>query len=994
MPKTAGKSRESSRSFLQSSLNAWLVAGRTGVIVHFLDYSLDAANADFRRGKQALALRPKTLAVLEHLVRRAGRLVTKAELLDAVWPETAVGEWVLTGCVQELRRILADDARQPRIIQTVHGHGYRFIAPVRPAGVDERQAGMPPSAAAEPGARLVGRARELDRLDAWLQSAAGGERQIGFIAGEAGIGKTALVDEFLRRLGHGGAGACIARGQCVEQHGAGEPYLPVLEALGRLLADRGEPLVALLRRHAPAWLVQLPGLLEAAELETLERRLGATTRERMLGEMAAFVEALPAPLVLVVEDLHWSDDATLDLITTLARRRAAARLLVLGTYRPVDVVVRELRLKAIHQELRAHRLCGDLWLEPLDQAGVETYLQSRWPGLEPLVPLARLVHEHTDGNPLFLVNVADYLSASGAVVGTGGTWRLETDIDAISVGVPHGLRQMIVLQVDRLGESERAALEAGSLAGRTFSAALVASALDADLVGTEERLARLAENRHMIRAAGESRWPDGTAAGAYTLDHYLYQSVLRERVPPARRRLLHERIATRLEAAYGDRAAEIATELAFHLEAAGRLERALPYNEEGAARALRRGASREALALIDRGLAALDGLPPTPERTLMAIRLCLARGSALSPSLGFGDPEVERSYVRARTLSEASEDLPRLLQALFALGTTYVAQARLDRAAEVTREILARVNEVPFPTFVFAAHMVAGMVAYEAGAPAEARRHLEAADAIEDVPLPALSMDVRLLVGGYLGLTLLHQGQPDAGLARIEQATARALSAGRPFDLNGINQIACVFHLQSRDWARLAERAQDTCALASDNGFRAAEAIGRVCRGRVQSAQGECEPGVALMREGIEAYRASGQLVALPVLLAALAEGYVEAAEIGPALDRIVEARAVAESSGELRYRAELHRVEGEIRLRSGDRAAADACFRRATETAREFGARWWELRATVSWCRMQTGQAGRRAARRALSALVASFTEGSETADVQEALALLARLG
>lgn len=971
--------------------------------MRFLEYALDATNAELRRGDQVLPLRPKTLAVLNHLVAHAGRLVTKADLLDAVWGDTAVGDWVLSGCVRELRRIFADDARKPRIIQTVHTHGYRFIAQVIEAAESPARA-APPSyrlEPASPGTPLVGRAAELDELDAWLQRALSGDRQIGFIVGEAGIGKTALVDEFLRRLTTGDEAAdrgtpnrstacLVARGQCVEQHGTGEPYLPVLEALRRLCVESDAGMLALLRRHAPAWLVQLPGLLDAAEVEALEHRLGATTRERMLREIASFVEALPAPLVLVLEDLHWSDSATLDLISMLAQSRAPARLLLLATYRPVDVVIREHRTRSMHQGLRARGRCRDLWLEPLDESAVAAYLQTLWPRLSQIARLARLVHEHTDGNPLFLINVADYLSANGAIAAVDGEWRLQTDANEIRVGVPHGLHQMIALQVERLADDERALLEAGSLAGRSFSAALVAAALDGDVIETEERLARLAENGLMVVADGESVWPDSTAAGAYRLTHFLYQSVLRDRVPAARRRRLHERIATRLERAYRGHTADVAAELAFHFEACGQAERAVPYNEEGAGRAVRRGAAREALVLIDHGLGILDGLPATPERNLMAIRLCLARGVALAPVRGLGDAEIERAFARSRALSEESNDPIQLIQALFALGSTYVAQARLDQASELAQQLLGLAERMPLPAFVFISNFLAGVVAYHGGALTTARRHLEEAVAVQNVTLPALSVDPPRFGVGYLGLTLLHQGYPDQALARIQQAIEVGDAVDRPFDLSSILQLACFFFMQTRDFARLATAADEAFALGSANGFASPTAIGNVGRGRVMTRNGD-ERGIALMRAGVDAYRASGQVVAAPSLLAALAEGFAELDNLSEALECVLEARAIAEATGELRYRAELHRLEGEIKLRTQDRRAAEACFQRALETAREQGTRWLELRATVSLCRMQTATAGRKKARGELATIAGLIREGHDTRDVQEAHALLA---
>src|SRR6185369_6556284 len=174
-------------------------------------------------------------------------------------------------------------------------------------------------------------------------------------------------------------------------------------------APGGTRLVELLRRHAPAWLVQLPGVAEPAECEALERRLGASTQHRMLREMAALVAALPASLVLVLEDLHWSDHATLDLVSTLATRRDRSRLLLIGTFRPVELAFSNHPLRAAHQDLRARALCGELWLPPLSETAVAEYLEARWPGVTSATALVRVLHEHTDGNPLFLVNIGEYL---------------------------------------------------------------------------------------------------------------------------------------------------------------------------------------------------------------------------------------------------------------------------------------------------------------------------------------------------------------------------------------------------------------------------------------------------------------------------------------------------------------------------------------------------------------------------------------------------------
>src|SRR5262245_46040329 len=304
------------------------------------------------RGEERLDLAPKAFAVLCHLIERPEQLVTKDELLAAAWGDAVVGEATLTSCIRDLRKALDDSSRTPRYIETVHRRGFRFIGPVGAPRAPSRA--RPPGPSSAP--TLVGRDADLARLDALLATAVGGQRRVVFVTGEAGIGKTTLVDTFLGRIDQAD-GVHVARGQCVEQYGASEPYLPLLEALGRMGRDRrGDALVRVLRQYAPTWLVQLPALLGDDELEAAQRRAQGTTRERMLRELIEALDAFgtDATLVLVLEDLHWSDAATIDLLAMIARRRDAARLLVVATYRPADVAASAHPLGSVQQELRVH----------------------------------------------------------------------------------------------------------------------------------------------------------------------------------------------------------------------------------------------------------------------------------------------------------------------------------------------------------------------------------------------------------------------------------------------------------------------------------------------------------------------------------------------------------------------------------------------------------------------------------------------------------------
>ena len=359
--------------------------------VHCGSFRVDLRNERVWYGAEALHLRPKSFAVLRYFVTNPGRLVTKEELLAAVWPETVVQEAALNICISQLRRVLGDDPQAPRFIETVHRRGYRFIAALTMANPPVTE----PAVTTAPGTHpltipptllrvpfLVGREHEVQRLHGWLEQARHGVRQVVFVTGESGLGKTTLVDAFTASLA-AEANLWVARGQCLDHHGMGEAYLPVLDALGRLCREPdGAPLLELLAHYAPTWLAQLPALRRTEAPEELQQRGLSTSRERMLREFAEAVEVFTRDrlLVLVLEDLHWSDHATLDLIAWLARRREPARLLLVGTYRPVDVIVRAHPLQAVHRDLRLHGECAELCLEGLAEAAVVAYLAAHLPG--------------------------------------------------------------------------------------------------------------------------------------------------------------------------------------------------------------------------------------------------------------------------------------------------------------------------------------------------------------------------------------------------------------------------------------------------------------------------------------------------------------------------------------------------------------------------------------------------------------------------------------
>lgn len=498
-----------------------------------------------------IPLTPKAFAVLKYLLDNAGRLITHEEFLEAVWPGVYIQPEGLKSQILTLRSALGDDARNPGFIEALPRRGYRFIARIAADGSSHATGASAPASSS-----LVGRDRPLSELRAILQrSITQRQREIVFVTGETGIGKTSLVDEFLRQTHRLMPQALLARGQCVEGYGGKEPYYPMLEALGELSrGEHGARVLRSLASCAPTWLAQFPALMQPAQRLALQRELLGATRERMLRELVNACEQLTseAPLVLAFDDLQWIDPATMHLIEVLARTRAPMQVVLIGTYRPADLRSGEHRLRAVGPELQLHRLCSELPLDPLTEGEIAAYLAAQTPaGASVPDGLAGLIHRRTEGNPLFMVTVLDHLCQRRLLAKDGGAWHLRAPLHTIDFEVPETLREVIDARITRLSAEEQHALEVASIAGIEFDPQSCADAAGLDPERMDE-LCRTLADRHCIlrRPPGDPiRWPDnGTTR--YAFAHAMYREVLDRRQAPGRRARLHLKFGHRPESTY------------------------------------------------------------------------------------------------------------------------------------------------------------------------------------------------------------------------------------------------------------------------------------------------------------------------------------------------------------------------------------------------------------------------------------------------------------
>ncbi len=932
-------------------------------VIVFPPFRLDVADERLWRHTEAVRLRRKTFAVLRVLAEQPGRLVTKEELFAAVWPGTVVTEDTLTKSIGELRDALGDDARAPRFIATVHGRGFRWVA-------------SPPADPAD-GA-FVGRDVELQRLDGCFRAAAAGRRQLVFVSGEAGIGKTALVDAFVRRLG---GGTLVARGQCIDHHGAGEPYMPLLDALAQAAAGAtGGRVADALRRHAPAWLGELASIV--GDAGATER---AGTPARMLRELGMALAALAAdePLVLVLEDLHWSDHGTVDALALLARRSEPARLLVVATVRQVDLLVRDHPLAGVKSELVRHGLATEVLLELLSPDEVATLLAVRLPGHALPDDFARLLHARTEGSPFLVVAALDHLVRDGALVDDGGRWTVARDFAGIDATVPDSVRDMIERQLDGIAADDRSVIEAAAVAGTEFAVPAVAAGLDRAPDEVEARCGTLARRAQLIETAAAARWPDGTLAVRFRFRHALHQTVVYERVSPGRRERLHRRIAERIATAFRGRTTDVASELAAHFEQAGEARRAAKYLGKAAARALRLSAPGEAARGFERALALTERLPD-PDVAVERLTLALEVANARQLASGYGSAAAADAFERARRLAVELDAEPAQMMALAGLFAHDLTRCRLVAARDDAAHLQALAVRVPVPGLPLMADTFAGMTRYLAGELGEARTLLERAIAQPAEQLPGVQTDFAVMCLSHLGCVLALLGFPEQAQRIDARARARAREAGR-YD----EAVAAFCSAALAAMLRMPERAEAAAAngiaITETHGFPMWLPSSRVVHGWAVAVGRRDAAGLDEARAGLAGLDEVGFERDRTFLLMLFADAAMAIGRQQMARDAVDTAIERAGRTGEHCCTAELWRLRGELMRRA---TAAEPMLRHAVDVARRQGARWWELRATTSLAaRCPSDETAR-----ALAETLAWFGEGAETADLRAASHALQR--
>jgi len=894
---------------------------------------------------------------------------------------------------------------------------------------------------------FVARERELAQLRAFLDRTLAGRGQVIFLMGEAGSGKTALLQEFARRAIDTSTELIVAAGNCNAHTGIGDPYLPFREILGLLTGDvearSGTGMISLayarrLRALIPVavsalvnggadligtfvpaaplaeraaastprraeWLAQLERIVERKVAES--SGAPGPDQQRMFEQYTNVLTALAGqrPLLLVLDDLQWADAASIGLLFHLSRRIEHSRILIVGAYRPDDIAVGRAGerhpLEPVVNELT--RYFGDVRVD-LDRANdaegrrfVDALLDSEPNRLGPGFRAA--LYRQTEGHPLFTVELLRGLQERGDLVYADGRWVERPALDWETL--PARVEGAIAERIGRLPEALQEGLAVASVEGEVFTAEVIARVQGVNERGIVRQLSGELERRHQLVRAQGTEQVSGERLSRYRFRHFLFQKYLYNHLDEAERVYLHEDVGDILETIYGELAVQIAAQLARHFEAAGRAEKAAGYLLQAGHQAVRLSANAEAIAHFRRGLALLETVLATPERARQELALHIALGAPLLATRGYAAPEVQQVYARAHQLCQQIDATPELFPVLWGLWSFYLVRGQHQTARELGQQLLQLAQNAQDTTLGPAAHWTLGVTFVHTGELETARLHLGQMIAFYDPqrhhPLTFLyGTDPGVACRSWDAWALWMLGYPDQALVKSLEARNLAETLSHPFSLAFALFTGAGHHIFRRDSQTAETWADATVVLSTRHGFPFHLALGTIWHGWALAAQGQAAEGIAEMRQGLAAIRATGAGIGQPQNMGLLAEVLGKAGQVQEGLTMLAEALTAARESGERYYEAELYRLKGELLLMQGaDETDAQACFRQAIAVARDQQAKSWELRATMSLSRLLHRQGKSEEARQMLAEVYGWFTEGFDTPDLNEARVLLEAL-
>jgi len=811
------------------------------------------------------------------------------------------------------------------------------------------------------------------------------------LRGEAGIGKSRLVEALSERVRREGATRIAFRCSPYYQNSTLYPVIDhlqrflqwqrddtpeaKLDTLERVLRMYRLPLEDVVPLFAALLSVPLPERYPALNLTPQQQR--QKTQEALVAWLLEAAER--QPVLAVWEDLHWADPSTLEVLGLVLDQAPTARMLTLLTCRP-----------EFRPPWGPQALVTQVILNRLGHAQIETMI-AHLTGRKALpAEVVQQVVVKTDGIPLFVEELVKMILESGLVWEEADRYMLTGPLPPLAI--PSTLHDSLMARLDRLSAARDLA-QLGAVLGREFAYELLQAISLLDEPTLQQGLAQLvdAELVYQRGLPPQSR---------YVFKHALIQEAAYQSLLKSTRQRYHQRIAQVLEAQFPETVETQPELLAHHFTEAGLAEHAVPYWQRAGQRASAGSAYVEAMSHFTKGLEVLQGLPDTPERAQRELDVQIALGQACIATKGQAAPEVGQIYRQARGLCRQVEDVPQLCRVLWGLFSFHVVRAELQTARKLGEELLSLAQHLQDLVYLQGAHFALGSTLLYLGEFPLSRQQWEQSLALYDPPqhhahAVLFGWDIGVFGRAQAPHALWSLGYPDQALTMSHKAVALAQELSHPFSLAVALDYAAMLHQFRREPQAVREWAEAAIALCTEQGFAYYLAWGTTMQGWAQVAQGQREDGLAQMRHGLAALRATGAALRLPYYLALLAEACGQTGQAAEGLTLLAEALAQVHKAGESQTEAELHRLKGELllSLSADNHAEAEGCLHQALAVARRQQAKSLELRAVTSLSRLWQQQGKWVEAHQLLAEIYGWFTEGFDTADLQDAKALLEEL-
>jgi tetratricopeptide (TPR) repeat protein/predicted Ser/Thr protein kinase len=863
--------------------------------------------------------------------------------------------------------------------------------------------GIKPSALVAPGKRhTVGRDKELAQLLESFQVVSAGQGVLQCVAGEPGIGKTTLVNEFLNEMISSGRSCTIARGQCSERLAGSEAYLPVMEVLESLIKNRAnESMTKMMQDKAPWWYVHVASISadDPANARLLEEAKTAT-QERVKRELATFLKeiSLQRPLVFVFEDLHWADISSIDMLSYLAGRFDSIRLLVIATYRPAELKLAKHPFLQIKPDLLSKGRCRETCLDLLSLDDIKSYLELEFSEHNFPEDFSGLIHKKTEGSPLFMVDLLRDLRNRGVIVEKKGRWLLSQSVADIKLEMPGSVQGMIQRKISQLNEDDRRMLTVAAVQGFEFDSAVVAAVLKLDNELVEERLHELERSLTFVRFMNEKEFPDRSLAIHYQFVHVFYQNELFASLTRTKEARLSKNVAETLLDFYKEQSFTVAAQLAVLFESARDYIRAAHYFCIASYNAAQTFSFQEAIIQAQHGLKLLETLNDSPEKTQHELDLQCILGPVFMAAKGYAAPIVGQTYTRAQQLCHMLGETPQLFQVLFGLSVFNECSGRYSTALEYAEQLLNLAKQVQDEGGILVAHhSMAHPLHFMGEFDSSVAHHKEVLALYNPQKHHHLAfnygIEPGLMATIYTAWDLWYLGYPDQSQDKIQEALTLSRELSDYFHLTHALTVASGIFYLCQNIAGIRDSAKVSIETSTEYGIPLWAIQGECVVGWMLIQEGNYREGIPKMKQSIENWRGTGMRTALTIMFSMLADAFLKSGQTSEGLAAVKEALIFINESGERFMEAELQRLQGELLLQqdvADNQLIAEKCFGQALEVARRQRAKSLELRVAISLSCLWHNQGKQQEARKMLNEVYGWFKEGFDTGDILRAKALL----